>query len=92
MCGGTSETKERAMKIDIGGRDVTDLPGLWSDKDKVERRIGRISNYYGGLWVKEESQKYWWGIENYDGTDWEEIPKSLFDELVKYDEARKETK
>lgn len=53
----------------------------------MEREIGGIGNYYGGLSVKEEDGKYFWSIENYDGHDWEEIPKSLYDELVRYDES-----
>lgn len=43
-----------------------------------------IGNYYGGLEIKEEEGKYFWGIENYDGTDFEEIPKYLYDALAKF--------
>jgi len=43
-----------------------------------------IGNYYGGLKIKEEDGKYFWGIENYDGTDFKEIPKYLFDSLVEF--------
>jgi hypothetical protein len=43
-----------------------------------------IGNYYGGLEVKEEDGKYLWGIGNYDGTEFEEIPKYLYDALIKY--------
>ncbi len=45
-----------------------------------------IGNYYGGLGIKEEEGKYFWGIENYDGTDFEEIPKYLYDALIKFSE------
>jgi len=45
-----------------------------------------IGNYYGGLEIKEEEGKYFWGIENYDGTDFEEIPKYLYDALIKFSE------
>ena len=45
-----------------------------------------IGNYYGGLEVKEEDGKYLWGIENWDGTDFEEIPKYLYDALIKFSE------
>ena len=47
--------------------------------------IGNIGNYYGGLQVKSMNKKYYWGIENYNGTDFEEIPKHLFDTLVKFE-------
>ena len=43
-----------------------------------------IGNHYGGLEVKEEDGKYLWGIENWDGTDFKEIPKYLYDALIKY--------
>lgn len=52
-----------------------------------ERTIGRIGNYYGSLSVKQEGSKFFWSIENYDGHVWEEIPQSLYDELIKYDDA-----
>ena len=48
------------------------------------RQIGNIGNYYGGLVVKKEGDLFYWGIENWDGTSWDEIPKSLYDELIKY--------
>lgn len=51
--------------------------------------IGGISNYYGGLEVSQVDGKFVWGIENYDGTYWEEIPKSLYDELVKFEQEHK---
>ena len=47
--------------------------------------IGSIGNYYGGLFVKEEDGKYYWGISNYDGTGWEEIPKKLYKALLKFE-------
>ena len=46
-----------------------------------------VGNYYGGLNVREVDGKYFWAIENYDGTDFEEIPKTLYDELLKHYEA-----
>lgn len=50
----------------------------------MSKEIGQIGNYYGGLNVKEEYGKYWWGIENCDGTGWQEITKELYDLLVEY--------
>ncbi len=46
--------------------------------------IGCIGNYYGGLHVKRSGDKFLWSIENYTGHDWEEIPESLYKELVKF--------
>lgn len=50
----------------------------------IEREIG----YYNGvLSVKEECGKYFWSIEDWDChalVEWDEIPKSLYDELVRY--------
>lgn len=49
--------------------------------------IGKIGNSEGGLKVKEDSGKYYWGIENDMGETifWEEIPKELYDALVEYE-------
>ncbi len=58
-------------------------------KDHGKIGIGDIGNYYGGLSVKVESGIPYWSIENYDGQDWEEIPASLYKELIKFEERRK---
>jgi hypothetical protein len=50
--------------------------------------IGTISNYYGGLSVKEEDGEYSWSIENWSGDHYEPIPKELYDHLVKYEAER----
>ena len=55
--------------------DYTDTPQGTS--------IGTIGNYYGGLWIDEQDGKFFWSVENYDGCGWEEIPRSLYDELMK---------
>ncbi len=47
-------------------------------------RIGNIGNCYGGFHVKIKDGLYFWAIENYDGTYWEEIPKELYDMLIKH--------
>ena len=51
------------------------------------KHIKEIGNYYGGLFITEVDEKYYWIIENYDTdfsdmTEWTEIPKSLYDELL----------
>ena len=51
----------------------------------VEKSIGNIGNYYGGLPVKEEENKFFWAITDHYCEDWEEIPKSLYDELIKFE-------
>ena len=48
--------------------------------------IGSIGNSHGGLSVKLEDGKYYWGIENWNGTKWDEIPGSLYKELIAYQE------
>jgi hypothetical protein len=53
-------------------------------------RIGKIENYYGGLYIKEEDGKYYWSIENFDGQNFKEIPKYLYQALLCYEKARKE--
>ena len=49
-----------------------------------------INNYYGSLMVKEENNKYYWLVENFDTnlrdlTNWFEIPKLLYLEVVKWE-------
>tara|TARA_R110002020_G_scaffold475890_1_gene713745 strand:- start:18544 stop:18675 length:132 start_codon:yes stop_codon:yes gene_type:complete len=39
-------------------------------KEENNRDIGGIGNYYGGLSVNKQGEKFYWGIENYDGTYW----------------------
>ena len=51
-------------------------------------RIGGIGNYYGNLEVKEEGGLYYWAIENHDRIDWEEIPESLYNELVNFEDRK----
>jgi len=48
-----------------------------------------IESYYGGLHVKQENGKFYWAIENWDGWDYEEIPESLFIELLKHYNSNK---
>ena len=55
------------------------------------KQIGDIGNYYGCLNVKEEDGKYFWSITNYDGDNWDEIPKSLYTKLVSYEKSRTKT-
>jgi len=56
--------------------------------EEVEQEgIGGIGNYYGGLEVRKEQDSYYWCIPNYDGEDWDEIPKSLYDELIKHNQS-----
>jgi len=46
--------------------------------------IGDIGNCYGGLSVKEAGGRYYWSIEDWDGHDWEEITKSLYNALLRF--------
>ena len=59
------------------------------DKDITPaKKAGNIGNYYGGLSIAVSGDKYYWGIENWDGTEWEEIPKYLFDAINRYEDER----
>lgn len=57
-------------------------------KTDAAKNIGKISNYYGGLYVLEHDGKFFWTIEDYAGFDdiesWQEIPESLYAELKKF--------
>ena len=52
-------------------------------------QIGTISNYDGHLEVYESGGKYYWYMDDYDiAEDHEEIPKYLYDALVKFETER----
>jgi len=46
--------------------------------------IGEICNYYGGLNIVEKDGKYYWWIEDYHESTKQEIPKYLYDALIKF--------
>ena len=48
--------------------------------------IGTIGNAYGGLRVTERDSRFFWSIEDVICDNWEEIPESLYRELVKFGE------
>jgi hypothetical protein len=51
------------------------------------RSVGNIGNYYGDLSVKKDDDgKFWWSIENWDGHGWEQIPESLYNELIAFED------
>ena len=60
------------------------LPGI---QEKDQRPIGKIDNYQGCLHVIEKQDHHFWTID--DGNFWEEIPKTLYDELLKFEANRK---
>ena len=60
----------------------------YKNEIKMETTIGTIGNYYGGLSVMKNADKFYWGIENYDGTEWEEITEELYNNLISFEEKR----
>lgn len=51
--------------------------------------IGKIKSYYGGLCAYEIDGKFYWGIEDWKEMELEEIPESLYNELIKFENSRK---
>lgn len=49
-----------------------------------EVRVGTIGNSYGNLFVKEDCGKFFWSIEDWNGRVWEEIPESLYRQLIAF--------
>lgn len=45
--------------------------------------INEIMNYYGVLQIFTRNDKYYWGIENWDGFKEYEISKELYELLLK---------
>ena len=60
------------------------LPGL---HEEDQRPIGKIDNALAGLVAIEKHGNYFWSMD--DGGFWEEIPKSLYEELLKFEANRK---
>ena len=50
--------------------------------------IGSITNRDGGLCLKSEAGKQFWGISGFGGPDWQEIPDYLADALRRYEMER----
>lgn len=53
---------------------------------KAMHSIPNIGNHYGGLFIYEKENKFYWIIENYDTdfenlSEWDEIPKKLYEHL-----------
>jgi hypothetical protein len=55
----------------------------------VEQRIGDIFNVKGVLLVKRVDNSFYWGIQEWKGCDWSEIPEYLYMTLVHYENERK---
>ena len=53
--------------------------------------VGSIGNYYGGLEIKTEDGSYFWGIENWNGCAWQEIPEDLYEALLKFASTQQTT-
>ncbi|MEO0413748.1 MAG: hypothetical protein AAF226_02210 [Verrucomicrobiota bacterium] len=45
-------------------------------------RVGKISSYYGGLFVKHVDSNFYFGIAFYDGTLWQTITEELYHNLL----------
>lgn len=54
-------------------------------------RVGTLDNYYGHIEIKEENNKYYWELDCHSGTNREEIPKYLYDSLMKFEKERNPT-
>ena len=52
------------------------------------RRIGAICNAYGALYVQKIDGEFYWSIEDYNGHYWEEIPESLYAELLRFADSQ----
>ena len=46
-----------------------------------------IGNYYGDLEAYEKDGVFYLNLDNYDGSNEKEIPESLYNELVKWNDS-----
>jgi hypothetical protein len=85
-----------------GGTDTLVIPPTNNTPQKVRKWIEaqrlfancekeiefNLCNYYGAVQAKQENGKFFWGLENYDGVYWEEIPEQLYKALcVHYEQC-----
>ena len=56
-------------------------PEKEDSESTTPRSVRDIGNYYGGLSIQMIDGICYWSIENYDGEDWVEIPRYLFDAI-----------
>ena len=49
--------------------------------------VGLIGNYYGGLELAIDGGRFYWGLRDWDGIDWQEIPESLYESLMEYQQS-----
>ena len=52
--------------------------------DQNAKDIETIGNHYGCLRFSEFEDKFYWSITDWYGDDWDDIPKYLYDALLKY--------
>ena len=46
------------------------------------KQVGEIGNYYGRLQIATKDGKFYWGVPNYNGTEWEEISEKLYTTIL----------
>lgn len=51
------------------------------------KKIGSVRNNFGALYAKQEGEKFYMSIEDPEGFEWHEIPKSLYEELIKFQDG-----
>jgi hypothetical protein len=58
---------------------MTETPVPVNVPDLSETSVGEIGNYYGGLNIKAENGKPYWGIRDWDSeVGWEPCPLPVF--------------
>lgn len=61
-------------------------------KEKIIK-ISGIGNYYGGLEIQRDIDgRFYWGIENWNGTTYDEIPKELFEAIKDFEHRKSNNK
>lgn len=48
--------------------------------------IEQLTGYFGHLELKKEEGKHYWGLEDYNGTSFKEIPEYLYNAILKFTE------
>ena len=61
-----------------------------NNQDGEQIAIRGMSHFYGDLWILHDGDEYFWLLDNYNGGEWQPIPKQLYEALLDYHKRAEE--
>lgn len=55
-----------------------------NNQDGEQIAIRGMSHFYGDLWIFHDGDEYFWLLSDYNGGEWQPIPKQLYDALLEH--------